>query len=110
MIIDKARSRQMRDNMKMDERYKNFTFLEDPVPFDKLFDGKDYNLVQLHDVSNYGSEDEPVVVGFVGAFKWIAGIISPLDGDTYFKDMEVLGYHEFNCEGEIALDILVEDW
>ena len=100
----------MIDYLKTIDRYKNFTFLEDPVPFNEFFQGENYSLVQLHDIHNCGSVDQPEIVGFAGAFQWVGDILTPLDGDTYYDDMLITGYNKFDYKGDTGLDILVEEW
>ncbi len=100
----------MIDYLKTIDRYKNFTFFEDPVPFNEFFQGENYSLVQLHDIFNCGSVDQPEIIGFAGIFKWVGDILTSLDGDTYYDDMLVVGYNTFDTDEGTGLDILVEDW
>lgn len=78
--------------------------------FKKLFTGKNYYLVQLFDIHNYGTEDNPIITGFAGTFKWVDDVLVALDGDSYDDDMVVVGYQEFVNNNEPALNILVEEW
>lgn len=78
--------------------------------FNKLFEGKNYPLVQLFDIYNYGTEDNPIITGFAGVFKWIDNTLIPLDGDSYDDDMVVIGYQKFVNNNEPALNILVKEW
>ena len=90
-----------------DERYKNFTLLAEAVAFKDKFYAEQYiPLVQIHDTTIAGD----TIVGFAGAFAWKDGKITALDGDTYFRDMKVIGYKWFERDGDKCLDILVEDW
>lgn len=98
-----------KDNLKDIERYKGFTFLEAPVPFDQLMEGRDIPLVQVHDVDPDNDGD---IMGFAGVFEWKGGEISSLDRDSYYKGMLVVGYSWFvprlhSAEGVCCLDILV---
>ncbi len=95
------------------ERYKDFTIEDDPKPFNALFAGKDIPCVQVHSVELCGDDD---IVGFCGVFLWngdsVPATVGPLDGDTYYPDMLVLGHHWFEGKnGYKCLDILVgNDW
>ena len=98
--------------IKENDRYKNFTFLESPVPFNKLFAGKDYDVVQLHDMTPVSDDD---IVGFCGQCEWKDDNLTPLDHDSYTKKMDVFGYEEFPVVDENGnvlkgVDILVEEW
>lgn len=97
-------------NIKNNERYKDFVYLSTPKAFNELFTGYNYSLVQLHDISNYGTEDQPIIAGFSGVFSWIENGLISLDGDSYDEHMIVVGYKEFMCDNTIALDILVKEW
>ena len=111
------------------ERYKGFTILDEPIPFSKFAKNKEYDVVQVHltQVIDIGTTDENGfhfdgydIVGFAGVFEWKSNTLKSLDGDTYNKNMNVLGYSRFytavrNDDGKIinqqCLDILVgDDW
>lgn len=96
--------------MDFKERYGNFAYLAKPTPFDKLFKDKNYEVVQLHDISDYTAEKGFEVIGFCGACKWQDNVLTSLDGDSYTETMEVWGYCEFDCDGNPGLDILVKEW
>lgn len=89
------------------DRYKNFLFLINPIPFNKLFKDKDFDCVQLHSTQIFGEKD---IVGFCGSFLWKDNKLKPLDGDSYLEDVEVIGYDFFSYnENEMikrGIDIL----
>lgn len=85
-------------------RYKEFTEMITPTPFNTLFKDKDYNIVQLHSIEPLNDLSD--IIGFVGSISWIKNRLTPLDGDSYYPEMLVYGYKE---TGGI-LDILVKDW
>lgn len=92
-------SDELKDVLKASDRYKNFTFLDKPVCFKDMFKDKNFDVVQLHstqiiDIGN-GIKD---IVGFCGAFKWHNNEITPLDGDDYNNNFNVLGFEEFDYE------------
>ena len=102
----------IRNIIENDERYKTFTILDTPEPFNKFFADKDINLVQIHSTEVVG---ENKILGFCGICKWVNNVLSPLDGDLYNAEMLVLGYDWFKVtENGLtydALDILVgNDW
>ena len=91
-----------------DDRYKNFTYLDEPEEFCELFKDQNYDVVQVHDmtpITGLGS-----IVGFAGQFKWQDNKLTPLDGDSYTSHMTVSGYNKFNSNGSKCLDVLSEDW
>lgn len=96
-------------NIKNNERYKNFTFLDKATPFynTPVFDEK-YECIQIHDsteIDGFG------IIGFCGKCKVKNGDVVSLDGDSYYKEMTVIAYNEFfSKENKLCLDILVEDW
>lgn len=98
--------------IKSNDRYKDFTILDTPKPFNELFKDMKINLVQLHSTQVIGNEPDLDIVGFCGAFKWVDNMITSLDGDSYYSDTKVLGYNWFpNKDDFECLDILVgEDW
>lgn len=99
--------------LKISDKYKDFTYLEEQKVFNELFKDRNYDLVQIYDMHpihplNMFSND---IVGFCGVFKWKDNDITPLDGDSYMDDMDVFGYKEFTTkDNEKALDILVCEW
>ena len=72
--------------MILSERYRDFTMLETPVPFNILMEGRNISIVQVHDATPVGNND---IVGFAGVFCWKDGQAVPLDGDIYNKSMTV---------------------
>ena len=92
---------------KRSDRYRNFTFLDNPVLFDQLFKGKNYSIVQIHDMTPVGESD---IVGFSGDCRWKNGTLTSLDGDSYTEKMPVWAYSEFETNETKCLDILVEEW
>lgn len=100
-----------REIVRGSKRYKNFVLLDVPMPFYKLFADQDISCVQLHSTQVFGKEGERDIVGFCGTFRWEGGEITSLDGDSYSKDAEVLGYSWFTNGHKRCLDILVgDDW
>lgn len=90
---------ELKDILETSDRYEGFTFLDKPVCFKDMFKDKDFDVVQLHstqiiDIGN-GIKD---IVGFCGAFKWHNNEITPLDGDDYNNNFNVLGFEEFDYE------------
>lgn len=93
------------------DRYKKFVFLNKTEKFDVLFDKKDYEFVQVHDINFVNPNNIKVgIIGFSGVFEWKHGEITSLDGDSYYKDMDVYGYREVSVDGKTVLDILVKEW
>lgn len=92
------------------DRYKGFTLLNEPKPFSELMKNKNIGLVQVHCATPIC--DDKDIVGFVGIFKWENNTLTPLDGDTYNPDVNILGYEWFkNDNGDECLDILTdENW
>lgn len=92
------------------DRYKKFTVLNKPEKFCDVFRDKDLPYVQLHSLEL--CNDDSDVVGFCGVCKWIGGEISPIDGDSYTKNMLIYGYSWFkDKDGADCIDILVgADW
>ena len=93
------------NDWKKTDRYKDYTVCENPRPFSEMFKDKDFSRVQVH--SNQVVEPINDIVGFCGAFAWEDNVIRSLDGDSYNKDMLVLGYEiDDDC-----LEIMVgSDW
>jgi hypothetical protein len=92
------------------DRYSDFILLENPVQFDILFKDRKFDVVQVHSTSLV---DENNIVGFCGVFEWNNNTIISLDGDSYNKFMNVIGYEEFTNKEEniqTGIDILVENW
>lgn len=96
--------------IKTNKRYTDFTILDEPKSFDEMFVGQDIPCVQLH--STELLSDLSDIIGFCGTFSWENGVLTSLDGDSYTKNMSVLGYNWFTNEsGKKCLDILVgDDW
>lgn len=88
------------------ERYKDFTILDKPIPFETLFANQNIACVQLHSIEPCGDD----IVGFCGVCSWKDNEIHPEDGDTYSAKMPVYGYSWFTVNGEKVLDILVDEW
>jgi hypothetical protein len=101
-----------------DERYKGFTILDNPVPFNEFAKDQDIQLVQLHSTQIIQVGNEPpykkFIIGFWGQFEWKNNKLNSLDGDSYSDSMMVLGHKWFTNEEEgitKGLDILTgEDW
>lgn len=96
------------NSLKDRKRYKDFTFFDKPMSFDKtpVFSDK-YELIQLHDTTIINGS----VVGFCGVCKVKDGDVISLDGDSYYKEMQAVGYEEFtDKEGNLCLDLLVDSW
>ena len=99
--------RDWKEVIKDNDRYEGFTILEDPVPFNEMFADRDIPLVQVHSTYTFESEGKDYIAGFSGAFEWKNGEVIPCDGDSYNKEMMVLGYED----DDECLDILVgNDW
>ena len=92
--------------IKKDPRYSEFTLLDKPTPFNKLFENKDLYIVQLHSIKEIGES----IIGFVGEFNWENNKITPLDGDSYSQEMPVYGYMYFKYKNRKCLDILIRVW
>ena len=94
--------------IKNDDRYEDFTIVDNPTKFKDMFSDLTIECVQLHLTQVWGES----IVGFCGAFKWKDNKIIPLDGDSYSADVLVLGYDWFtDDDGMLCLDILVgNDW
>ena len=91
-------------------RYFDFTYLDEVVFFDEYFKDKNYSVVQVHDIRPC-TEKYIEPIGFVGHFKWVKNVLTPLDGDSYEAHMPIYGYHKFkDNEGKMCLDILTDEW
>ena len=90
-----------------DERYSDFTLLDDPVRFDQFFADQHIQLVQVHSTQIV---HEKYIVGFCGQFAWKDNVLISIDGDTYNPGMTVLGYDWFE-DGHLGkcLEVLVGD-
>lgn len=93
-------------------RYEDFKILDRKHKFNEFFAGKDYDIVQVHDIAPFtndcGYKD---FCGFAGDFSWKNNKLKSLDGDSYNEGMNVFGYNEFDKDGKHCLDIMVaEDW
>lgn len=94
-----------------DRYYKDFTFLVEPAPFNKLFRDEKFDLVRVNLI-------QYIPVGITGRFAWADGIISTLNGDSYDEKALVWGYDKFVLSDEAAetyggkdgLEILVTDF
>ncbi len=100
-------TKELLDNLKNSKKYGSFTYFEKSVLFKDQFKDKDYDLVQVQDMTPL---DEENILGFAGTFKWENNTIISLDGDSYRKFMSIWGYEEFENKGKKCLDILTEDW
>lgn len=104
----------LRKIIRKNNRYKNFTLLENPVKFCDMQAGNNIDMVQIHSTQTFGNPADLHIVGFAGQFSWKDNTIIPLDGDSYNPEMTVYGYEWFeNKEKGInrGLDILVDsDW
>lgn len=108
---------ELKEILKKDERYKDFTVLDKPVVFKEYFAGQDIDVVQLRAICTFDHESNNsnnTEVVFSGAFSWKDSVVKSLDGDSYSSDMKVYGYEYWANEEENidkGLDILVEsDW
>ena len=96
------------NNLKNKDRYKNFIYFNKPMPFNEtpVFSDK-YKVIQLHDINVING----TMVGFCGVCKVKNGDVIPLDDDSYYKEMQTVGYEEFtDKEGNLCLDLLVNSW
>lgn len=101
--------RKLKEKIKNLDRYKDFTFLDKPVPFKDMYKDRDIDCVQLHCIQEAGDD----IIGFCGAFKWNDGKAITLDGDIYSPDTLVYGINWWKNKetGREGLDILVgNDW
>lgn len=104
---------ELKEIIKNSDRYSEFTLLNEPIPFKKLFKDKNFDCVQLHSAQIFtyknGTKD---IVGFCGVFNWMNNTIKPLDGDSYNDNFMVLGYERFSTQNKNnCIDILVgDDW
>ena len=92
--------------IKENDRYKNFTILDEPIEFKDLFKDEDIKTVQLHSIETYTVADVTVIGGFCGSFKWKNNSIESIDNDSYTARMLVYGYERFNN----GVDVLVKSW
>ena len=89
-----------------DIRYKNFKILDEPQCFSDMYKDRDFETVDVHSVYVISNTQ---ILGFCGSFQWKNGYVIPCDGDTYNREMLVLGY-EYDERVDV-LDILVgNDW
>lgn len=90
---------ELRAIIKNSDRYKDFTLLDEPIVFRDLFPGEDFDCVQVHSTQTFdlpnGGKD---IIGFAGVFKYIGGIVSSLDRDSYSDTFQVIGYERFDNE------------
>lgn len=102
----------LRNIVEKEERYKDFAFLEKPMPFNTVFKNTDISTVQVHSSHIIEQDDYVGLVGFCGVFSWKDNKLTPLDGDSYNEKMSVLGFSWFkDDDGNRCLDILVgNDW
>lgn len=102
-----------KEYVRSNERYEDFAILRSPSSFAEMFGGKDISIVQVHSIVEYGNEQNDIDIIFSGAFKWENNTLTPLDGDSYNKNMAVFAYEWFddNETEEKGLDIIVgNDW
>ena len=98
------------NRIKNNPRYSDFTYFDEPVMFDEYFKDKNYDVVQVYDISPI-SDKYPEPIGFAGKFEWKANTITPLDGDSYTSQMPIYGFEEFTSDkGLIGVDILTDKW
>ena len=101
------------EKVKADERYEDFTYLDEPVAFGEFFKNEDFDRVQVHDVSTITTNDgKEFYCGFCGVFSWKSGILESLDGDCYSSSVKIYGYDKFIDEEDgKCVDILTgNDW
>lgn len=94
--------------IKTNVRYIGFTLYDKEIPFKDtpLFSDK-YVYIQIHDTTPIGMD----IVGFSGVCKVENDEVIALDGDSYTKEMTVVGYSEFKDDcGRLCLDLLVNEW
>lgn len=106
--------KELKDALQNDDRYENFTILEQPVKFNEFFKNKNLDCVQIHSSQIYQHENKNYIVGFCGAFSWINNILQPLDGDSYNVEMTIYGYeyftnHEENVHSGVEV-LVADDW
>ena len=117
-------TKDIKEYLLSDARYKNFTFIEEGAPLidflevELLEDQREGLLIQVHSIEPLRDKKGNVngITGFAGQCEVKNGEIVPLDGDTYNSDMTVYGYNWFtysnlNMGSGRGLDILVgSDW
>lgn len=96
----------IKETLRANDRYKDFWFFRNPQDFSKCFKDQNFEVVQLHDITIKNG----ALIGFCGTFKWENNQIIPIDGDSYTKHMNIIGYKIFEHEGKKCTDILVEEW
>lgn len=105
---------ELKDMLKSNNRYSKFIIFDKPVRFKEEFADKPADVVQLHSIQTYNTENGKDIVGFCGQCSWKNNTLVPLDGDSYSENMTVYGYSWWsNAETNICsgLDILVgTDW
>lgn len=102
---------ELRNAIKNEERYSDFTLFDEPVVFSEWQKNVDIPCVQLHSTQLCGPKDSRFIVGFCGVFAWKDNEITPLDGDVYSENTTVVGFNWFHDEENgICLDILVDEW
>lgn len=108
-------TKELREILLNSEKYSEFTFLKDSIPFNELFADEDFDYVSVYSTTILNFKDKKKdIVGFCGSFKWKDKILTSLDGDSYSEAMSVLGYKKFtNPSKDIynGIGILVgNDW
>ena len=97
----------MIDIASLTTEYRDFTVLQKPTPFNKLYKGVDIPKVPVHSLQVAGDG----IVGFCGWFKWINNELIPGDGDSYNPKMKVIAYKKYRLDGENRIAIIVgDDW
>lgn len=94
------------------KRYQHFDLiLDNPQSFDVLFQNQNFNSVHVHDTTIIESQTYSDIIGYCGEFSWENNILQSLDGDTYNKNMTILGYNKYTIGTKTGLEILVgNDW
>lgn len=106
---------ELRNFIENTDRYKSFTLLDEPKPFNEIFKDKDFDHVQTHSTQMFEIPGEGKdIIGFSGVFAWKNNQLTSLDHDTYSESMPILGYDYFSNEKfnvHNGLEILVgENW
>ena len=92
--------------VKEDERFKDFTYFDEPKWFDEFAKDIDFARVEIIDMRPAFDS----VIGFVGVFEWKSNTIKPLDGDSYMAHMPIYGIDEFTINEQRCISIITDKW
>ncbi len=109
-------TKELKDFICQDERYKGFVWPEKPVEFNKFFANQSFDVVQVHTCEPCFDDAGKIIaiVGFCGLFEWKHNILRPLDHDSYSDHPVVYAFSFFEKKEhgiQNGLNILVgDDW